>query len=200
MNPRLLLPIAALVACNAAPSGAPPAATTTAAATASPAPAPGAEGPIADLAAMDTRRPVPLQPMMAWHQKQNMMEHLVAIQRITAALAKEDWAAVAEASALIESSPHMQQMCQHMGMGAPGFTDLALDFHRRADAIGAAAANHDATQVLEATATTLEACTTCHALYRQDVVDAATWEARAGAPLPEDAHHPPHARPKDPGF
>ncbi|MCA9621680.1 MAG: hypothetical protein KC731_21805 [Myxococcales bacterium] len=154
----------------------------------------------AQLAAMDTRKPVPLQPMMAWHQKQNMMEHLVAIQRITAALAKEDWAAVAEASALIESSPHMQQMCQHMGMGAPGFTDLALDFHRRADAIGAAAANHDATQVLEATATTLEACTTCHALYRQDVVDAATWEARAGAPLPEDAHHPPHARPKDPGF
>lgn len=141
------------------------------------------------LAAMDDRRPVPLQPMMAWHQKQNMMEHLVAIQRITDALAREDWEGVAAASALIESSPQMQMMCQHMGAGAEGFTELALDFHRRADAIGAAAKAQDGTAVLRATAHTLEACTSCHATYRQDVVDAETWQARTGsAHIPSMQH------------
>lgn len=137
------------------------------------------------LAKMDPRRPVPLQPMMAWHQKQNMMEHLVAVQRITEALSREDWDGVAEAAKLIESSPRMQQMCRHMGSGAEGFTELALDFHRRADAIGVAAKAKDGKAVLQATSNTLQACTSCHAAYRQDVVDAATWEARTGA-----AHDP----------
>jgi hypothetical protein len=141
--------------------------------------------PHEQLAKMDPRRPVPLQPMMAWHQKQNMMEHLVAIQRITDALSRDDWDGVAEAGKLIESSPRMQQMCQHMGSGAEGFTELALDFHRRADAIGVAAKAHDVKAVLQAMSTTLEACTSCHASYRQDVVDAATWEARTGS-----AHDP----------
>lgn len=137
--------------------------------------------PIEQLNAMDTRRPVPLQPMMAWHQKQNMMEHLVAIQRITDGLAREDWEEIARASALIESSPQMQQMCQHMGAGAEGFTELALDFHRRADAIGAAARAHDGPGVLRATASTLQACTSCHATFRQEIVDAPTWQARTGS-------------------
>lgn len=133
------------------------------------------------LAAMDPRTPVPLQPMMAWHQKQNMMEHLVAIERITGALAVDDWEGVAEASRLIESSPQMQMMCQHMGAGAPGFTDLALEFHRRADAIGVAARAQDGPEVLRATSHTLQACTSCHANFRQDVVSAATWQARTGS-------------------
>lgn len=137
--------------------------------------------PLEQLAAMDHRKPVPLQPMMAWHQKQNMMEHLVAIQRITDALAREDWEGVAAASALIESSPQMQMMCEHMGAGADGFTELALEFHRRADAIGVAARAHDGAEVLRATSHTLEACTSCHASYRQEVVDAATWQERTGS-------------------
>lgn len=155
-------------------------------------PPPSACAPLEELAAMDTRRPVPLQPMMAWHQKQNMMEHLVAIQRITDALAREDWEGVAEASALIESSPQMQRMCEHMGAGADGFTELALDFHRRADAIGTAARAQDGAAVLRATSNTLQACTSCHATYRQDVVDAATWQARTGSshdPAAMQGHH-----------
>ena len=141
--------------------------------------------PAERLAEMDTRRPVPLQPMMAWHQKQNMMQHLIAIQRITGGVAEEDWEEVASASALIESSPQMQQMCQHMGAGAPGFTEQALEFHHRADAIGVAARAHDGAAVLRATSFTLQACTTCHSTYRQDVVDAETWQARTGS-----AHDP----------
>jgi hypothetical protein len=125
----------------------------------------------ATLDALDHRRPVPLQPMMAWHQKQSMMEHLVVIQRITEGLAHEDWNEIARASVLIETSPEMQQMCQHMGAGADGFTELALDFHRRADAIGLAARAHDRQAVLRATSNTLQACTACHATYRQEIVD-----------------------------
>lgn len=136
---------------------------------------------IQQLAAMDSREPVPLQPMMAWHQKQNMLEHLEAVQRIIGAVAREDWGEVASASQLIESSPQMQQMCRHMGAGADGFTELALEFHRRADQIGVAARGEDGTAVLKATSNTLQACTSCHAMYRQDVVDAATWQARTGS-------------------
>jgi hypothetical protein len=141
--------------------------------------------PAEALSKLDPRTPVPLQPMMAWHQKQNMMEHLEAIQRITEGLAREDWEEVASASALIESSPQMQQMCQHMGGGVPGFTELALEFHRRADAIGVAARAHDGAAVLRATSHTLKSCTGCHAAYRQEIVDAATWEALTG-----QAHDP----------
>jgi hypothetical protein len=79
----------------------------------------------------------------------------------------------------------MQQMCQHMGAGAEGFTELALEFHRRADAIGEAAREHDGPAVLRATSNTLQACTGCHAAYRQDIVDATTWEQRTGS-----AHDP----------
>jgi hypothetical protein len=148
--------------------------------------------PVAQLNTLDPRRPVPLQPMMAWHQKQNMQEHLVAIQRITDGLARQDWDEIAQASALIGTSPEMEQMCQHMGAGAEGFTELALEFHHRADAIAAAARAQDSGAVLEATSRTLQTCTSCHATYRQDVVDAATWQARTGsthAPMMKHGSH-----------
>ncbi len=137
--------------------------------------------PDRQLGELDTRKPVPLQPMMAWHQKQNMMEHLVAIQRIVDGVAKEDWEEVASASALIETSPQMQQMCKHMGAGADGFTDVALNFHKQADEIGKAAGSHDAKAVLAATSNTLQACTGCHATYRQEIVSAATYQERTGS-------------------
>ena len=145
-----------------------------------PPPVSSACAPIDELARLDHRTPVPLQPMMAWHQKQNMMEHLVAIERITDGLAREDWNEVARASALIESSPQMQDMCQHMGAGAPGFTETALDFDRRADAIGVAARARDATAVLRAMSHTLQSCTGCHAAFRQEVVSAGEWQRRTG--------------------
>jgi len=140
-----------------------------------------AYAPIAALNNMDNRTPVPLQPMMAWHQKQNMQQHLVAIQRIIDGLAGEDWNEIATASALIESSPQMQQMCEHMGAGAEGFTERALDFHKRADAIGIAARAKNGPGVLRATSDTLKACTGCHAEYRQDVVTAEIWQKRTGS-------------------
>ena len=53
-------------------------------------------------------------------------------------------------------------------------------FHRKADAIGEAADTRDAQAVLRATSNTLQACTSCHSTYRQEIVDAETWTARTG--------------------
>ncbi len=68
---------------------------------------------------MDSRRPVPLLPMMANHQKQNMRDHLLAVQEIVAALATDDYPAIARAAGRIGFSEQMGQMCTDMGAGAP---------------------------------------------------------------------------------
>ena len=68
-------PVVAAEKCSETPAPADAAAPKTDAAT-------PASDAFAELAALDNRSPVPLQPMMAWHQKQNMMAHLVAIQGI----------------------------------------------------------------------------------------------------------------------
>ncbi len=144
---------------------------------------------------MDSRVPVPLQPMMAWHQKQNMQEHLQAIQKMTEALASKNWKALIQAIKPIQSSPQMKRMCYHMGAGAKGFTALALEFHKRADGIASAAKKRDVTAVLQAISHTLKACTSCHATYKQEVVDAKSWQQRTGSmhnPMHHPMHHPSH--------
>ncbi len=126
---------------------------------------------------MDTRASVPLLPMMANHQKQNMRDHLVAVREIASALAKRDFAAVDAASQRIGYSETMGRMCTHMGQAAPGFSEAALEFHRAADQIAVAARQHDSQGVLLALEQTLDHCTSCHATYKQRVVDEATWSA-----------------------
>jgi hypothetical protein len=76
-----------------------------------------------------------------------------------------------------------------MGAGAEGFTELALEFHKRADKIGEAAKTKDTKEVLRATTHTLEACTSCHAAYKQDIVDAATWTQLTGSAHQPSMHH-----------
>lgn len=152
------------------------------------APAVSEASPGAQLAALDPRRPVPLVPMMAAHQKQEMRAHLAAVQGIVDGLARGDIKAVAKAAKQIGSSPEMAMQCRHMGAGAEGFTPRALDFHRRADAIVAAANKGDREAVLKATAHTLDACVGCHAAYKQQVVDPATWQKRTGEAPPMGAH------------
>jgi cytochrome c556 len=123
----------------------------------------------------DTRKPLPLPAMMAEHQKENMREHLAAVQAIVGALGRDDMDGVAKAAARLGYSEAMGQMCEHMGAAAPGFTPMALNFHRTADTIGDAARRRDRTGVLTALDRTLQACVGCHATYRQEVVDEATW-------------------------
>jgi hypothetical protein len=139
------------------------------------------------LDAMDTRAPVPLIPRMAHHQKQNMRDHLVAVQEIVTAMATDDFAAIERAAGRIGFSEQMGQMCTHMGAGAPGFTDLALGFHHSADAIAAAARQGDRVAVTRALGSTLQTCTGCHAAFRQSVVDEASWDRVTSTPPPTGA-------------
>ena len=147
----------------------------------------------AELDAMDPRTAVPLQPMMAWHQKRNMMDHLEALGQITEGLAKEDWEVVQAGAKRLESSPSMASMCEHMGAGVPGFTDLALGMHIIADEIGPAAKKKDAKAVLAATARTIASCTGCHAAFKQQIVTKEEYEAATGAKHDPAAMHGGHA-------
>jgi len=140
---------------------------------------------------MDTRRPLPLLPMMANHQKLNMRDHLLAVQEIVAALATDDFPAIAKAAGRIGYSEQMGQMCTHMGAGAPGFTEQALAFHRTADGITAAAKARDRARVLAEFGATLQTCTACHALWKQQVVDESTWSRLTATPAPT-GHELPH--------
>jgi len=133
---------------------------------------------------MDSRAPVPLLPMMANHQKQNMRDHLVAVQEIVMAAAADDYEGVARAAKRIGYSEEMGKMCTHMGAGAPGFAEQSIRFHHSADRIGDAARIHDRGKVLEELSATLQTCTGCHATWRQQLVDESTWGQRAAVAPP----------------
>jgi cytochrome c' len=153
-------------------------------------PATPAKEPHAALAMLDTRKPVPLVPMMANHQKQNMRDHLVAVQEIVASVAAGDFAAVEKAAGRIGYSEQMGAMCTHMGAGASGFTEAALQFHHTADSIAEAAKQKDPQGVLTALSATLSTCTSCHSTFKQDVVDDATWASMTKESAPSGAMHP----------
>lgn len=139
---------------------------------------------------LDTRTPVPLLPMMAHHQKQEMQDHLLVVQEIIQALATDDFAAIGASTKRIGYSEQMGQMCTHMGAGASAFTEQALHFHHTADRIGEAARARDHAGVLRALGSTLETCTSCHAAYKQVVVDAASWtKLTASSAMPEPGMH-----------
>jgi hypothetical protein len=148
-------------------------------------------GPVAAaelLDRMDRRAPVPLLPAMASHQKENMRDHLIAVREMVTAISIADYAGVEAAAARIGFSQMMGQMCTHMGSGAPGFADQAIEFHHTADRIGAAARERNAQGVLAALGATLQACTSCHAVWKQQVVDEPTWQRLASSPSAPGAH------------
>lgn len=136
------------------------------------------------LDALDRRTPVPLLPMMANHQKQNMRDHLVVVQQIVAGVAQGDFVSVEKAALRIAMSGETEQMCRHMGMGAPGFTEAALQFHLDADKLTEAARKKDGKQVLARLSETLVQCTSCHETFKQRVVDGAEWSEATGAAPP----------------
>ncbi len=140
---------------------------------------------------MDTRTAVPLLPMMANHQKQNMRDHLAAVQEIVAALTTDDFGGVEKAAGRVGYSEQMGQMCTHMGAGAPGFTEQALAFHHTADRIAEAARKRDRKRVLAEFSATLQTCTQCHTAWKQQVVDEATWNRLTATAAPT-GHEMPH--------
>jgi cytochrome c556 len=112
---------------------------------------------------------------MAHHQKQNMRDHLSAVEEIVTALATDDFAGVEKAAARIGFSEKMGQICNHMGAGAPGFSKQALGFHHTADRITTAARDRDRGRVLTELGATLKTCTSCHSTWKQQVVDESAW-------------------------
>lgn len=156
---------AVALACAACSRSAPPA----------PAAAPVAAAPAEHGEQLDPRTPVPLLAHMANHQKQNMRDHLVVVQEIVAALGSDDFAAIEQAAARIGYSDQMGAMCTHMGAGAPGFAEQAVGFHKTADGILAAAKQRDRAAVIQKLDATLQTCTSCHAQWRQQIVDEATF-------------------------
>lgn len=138
---------------------------------------------------LDQRAAVPLLPHMAQHQKENMRDHLVAVQEIIAALAVDDFARIDKAAGRIGFSNQMGQMCTHMGAGAPGFTEQALNFHHTADRIGEAARASDRARVVTELSATLQTCTACHATWKQQVVDESTWQRLTATAAPAAGGH-----------
>lgn len=201
MNRRSLLVIALVagatiaLACKTEPQPSPPtpASSTTPTAASTTAPASACDS----LASMDARKDVPLLPMMANHQKQNMRDHLLAVQEIVAGLQASDFGAIEKSAGRIGYSEQMGAMCTHMGAGAPGFTEQAIAFHKTADGIAAAAKKKDRDAVVAALASTLTTCTSCHAMWKQQVVDEATWTKTTSQAAPMPMHggggmHGPH--------
>lgn len=129
-----------------------------------------ASSPVEALDKLDQRRPVPLLPMMAHHQKESMREHLEAVQEVVAAAALNDFDKVAVAAKRMGFSEAMGRRCEHMGAAAPGFTEQALAFHHTADEIVSAATKQDGPGVLAALSKTLGVCTSCHATFKQQPV------------------------------
>jgi multidrug efflux pump subunit AcrA (membrane-fusion protein) len=123
-----------------------------------------------ELDRMDARAPVPLLPMMAKHQKENMRDHLLAVQEIVAAAGAGDFSAIESSARRMGYSQQMERMCNHMGAAAAGFSERALAFHHRADEIAEAARKRDLAAVLRSLGQTLGACTSCHAAFKQQVV------------------------------
>ncbi len=131
---------------------------------------------------IEERRPLPLLKMMADHQKQMMRDHLGAVQEIVTALSLDDFDAVQHAAVRLGYSDEVGKVCNHMGAASPAFTRQALAFHHTADGIVAAAHERSRGRVLAELSTTLQACRACHAQWKQEIVDDATWNRLTSAP------------------
>lgn len=123
----------------------------------------------------DTRKPLPLTAMMAEHQKQNMRGHLEAIRDLTEAFVSKNFKQIEEAGKKLGTSPEMKMMCDHMGRGAQGFTEMALKMHSEADKIVFAAQKKDLKGAMVATSRTLQSCTACHAVFKQEILSEEDW-------------------------
>lgn len=134
-------------------------------------------------ASHDPRAPVPMTAPMAAHHKQEMRDHLRVVQEITAALATDDFDAIAKAAARIGWTEQQAAMCKHMGAGAPGFADAGEQFHHAADGIADAAKRRDRAAVTTALAATLGRCTSCHDAFREEIVDDAAMAKLGGAAM-----------------
>jgi cytochrome c556 len=155
---RAVLPLAAMVlaACVA-----PPPSTQAAAPASTQAAAPASQ-------ARDGRSVVPLTPDERDHVLGEMRDFLMALQRITDGLAREDGAAVAAAARAVGAGSPTGRMPPAIARKLPpDFRELARATHEDFDRIAAGTSpSLDRSRTLAQTAVLLQRCTTCHAAFR----------------------------------
>jgi hypothetical protein len=111
--------------------------------------------------AQDTRGVVPLDAAEREHVLAQMRGFLSLIEKSTAALARDDFDALAALRPAAERMP--PGIAQKL---PPAFRKLAMSTHQQIDALGADASKRDARHSLEQISRLLQTCNACHAAYR----------------------------------
>ena len=111
--------------------------------------------------AEDSRTPVPLDPVEREHVLGEMRGFLTLVEKAAAALARNDFDALAALRPAAERMP--PGIAQKL---PPAFRKLAMSTHQQIDTLTVDAAKRDARHSLEQTSRLLQTCNACHAAYR----------------------------------
>jgi len=114
----------------------------------------------------DNRISLNVSPEKAQHQLMNMRSHVEAIQSIIDYLSKDEFEKASEvASSKLGLTDEMKMMCT--SFNNQEFERLGLEFHNNADKMSEIFKTKDKNKSLEALATTMTSCITCHATFKQ---------------------------------
>lgn len=111
--------------------------------------------------AQEARTVVPLEPAEREHVLAEMRGFLVVIEKATAALARNDFEALAALRPAAERMP--PGIAQKL---PPAFRKLAMSTHQQIDALTTDAVQRNAAHSLGQTARLLQTCNACHTAYR----------------------------------
>lgn len=119
-------------------------------------------------AASDPRISLHLEPAVQAILKQTMQEHLVALQAIVAALAREDYEkASAVAHEELGFPKHHEVMQQERGMTFPKkYQKLAMAHHQAAEDLAQVIRTKEMKPILRDLGRTINACVGCHQAYK----------------------------------
>lgn len=113
------------------------------------------------------REAVPLDPAEREFVLAEMRDFLAMIEKVSAALARRDFDAVAAATRPLGAGGEKGRMPPQIAKKLPPrFRALARGTHEQLDVIAADAARRDAGHTLEQTSRLLAGCNACHAAYR----------------------------------
>ena len=137
-----------------------------------------------------SRRDIELPPELLELLRAEMREITAGTQSMAVALVTGDWQSIVEISGRIRDSYIMQQQLTAEQMKTlehalpDRFKQLDLEFHGRAERVGAAAAAQDAERVAYELSRLLETCAACHTVFAKSRFP--------GFPSPtgHESHHP----------
>jgi Cytochrome C' len=132
------------------------------------APAVGQAAPQPDAASSGPRVRLDLQPPQQEALKATMREHLVVLEAIVSALARQDYNTAASVAHLELGFPkHHDAMLREGGASLPKhYQELAMAHHQAAEELAGAIAAKQMAPILRQLSKTIQACTACHNAYR----------------------------------